>query len=352
MKYYLAIMLLLFFNRLAYPQSNKPFHAFYWPSAVVVDSKGNLFVTGKNNKIIKITPDGNVADFAGNPNGYSGHVDGQGKDVRFEEAAGITIDAADNLYLADYNLIRKITPVGMVSTFSGNGRSEQKDGPSSVASFKHLKNIAIDNHQNLYATDENFDKANKKSYHIIRKITPKGEATTLRNRDGSVLQINYAGGITCDAEGNILVCDQGSRCIKKITSDGIISSVAGKCDLQKWNPVFKEGNVSSATLVEPAGITINRNGEIFFSDLRMHRVIKISNSKVITIAGNSEIDLSHSNIGGFAEEGYADGKAKLALFDGPQGIAFDKEGNLYIADSNNSCIRKLSPNGMITTFSK
>ena len=74
-----------------------------------------------------------------------------------------------------------------------------------------------------------------------------------------------------------------------------------------------------------------------------------TNSKVINIAGNGEIEKGRYD---YAGEGYADGKAKLALFDGPQGLAFDKEGNLYIVDTNNSCIRKLSPNGMVTTFCK
>ena len=322
-------------------QTKKVFHAFYWPTGIAVDSKGNLFVSGRNNKIIKITPDGIVGDFAG-----------EGATARFDDTKGIAIDVSDNIYVADYTRIRKITPDGTVTTFAGNDKSLQKDGTGSAASFREPQNIAIDNSQNLYVTDEGFDVAKKKSFHVIRKITPKAEVTTLKNVEGTIIQINYAGGIACDDKGNIIVCDQDSRCIKKISPDGFISTVAGKCDLQKWNPVFKEGSVNSATLVEPMGIVLNKNGEIFFSDLRMHRIIKIANSRVMTIAGNSEIDLSHSNIGGYAEEGYADGKAKLALFDGPQGLAFDKEDNLYIVDTNNSCIRKLSPNGMVTTFCK
>ncbi len=188
--------------------------------------------------------------------------------------------------------------------------------------------------------------------HTIRRISKEGVVTTLKNTDGSPIKIGFAGGITCDSDGNVIVCDQRSRCIKKINTIGTVSTIAGRCDFQKWNPTYKEGNVSSALLVEPSAIVINRKGEIIFSDLRMHRIIKIANSKVTTIAGNGEIDLSHSNIGGYAEEGYADGNAKSALFNGPMGIVFDKQGNLYIVDSKNKCIRKLSNGGVVSTFCK
>ena len=87
-------------------------------------------------------------------------------------------------------------------------------------------------------------------------------------------------------------------------------------------------------------------------DQRLHRVIKIASGRVSTLAGNNIIDPCAQNIGGRAQEGYQDGKALTALFNFPKGIAYDSKGNLFIADMNNHCIRKLSPDGMVSTFAK
>ena len=131
----------------------------------------------------------------------------------------------------------------------------------------------------------------------------------------------------------------------------MITTVTGRCDATKITAIFKEGDIHTAQIVCPTGIAINKNGELFFSDVRLHRIIRIANNKVTTIAGNSVI--THGNIAGGADPGYADGKAKEALFYSPAGIAFDKDGNLYIVDGSsrpNSYIRKLSPAGIASTF--
>src|SRR4051812_25348913 len=98
----------------------KAANAFYFASEIVADSKGNLFVVGKGNRIIKITPDGNTWHFAGHPKGYSQEKDGNGANAMFTETRGITIDEDDNLFITDYNTIRKVTPAGTVSRYCGN----------------------------------------------------------------------------------------------------------------------------------------------------------------------------------------------------------------------------------------
>ena len=154
-----------------YAQLPKLNNAFYYSSGIVVDSKGNAFVTGGNHRIIKITPEGKAELFAG--------------EAGFSNPSGIAIDSSDNLYVADNTRIRKISPDGTVTTFAGNDKSLQKDGTGTAASFREPQNIAIDNSQNLYVTDEGFDVAKKKSFHVIRKITPKAEVTTLKNVGGN-----------------------------------------------------------------------------------------------------------------------------------------------------------------------
>ena len=97
---------------------------------------------------------------------------------------------------------------------------------------------------------------------------------------------------------------------------------------------------------------MNKNGDILFSDGRLHRIIKIANGRVSTLAGNNIIDPCAQNIAGRAQESNRDGRALTALFNFPKGLAYDSKGNLFIADMNNHSIRKLSPDGMVTTFTK
>lgn len=136
--------------------------------------------------------------------------------------------------------------------------------------------------------------------------------------------------------------------------DGIITTVAGQCDKTIYHSVYKEGNINTAVLTTPSGIAIAKNGDIYISDERLYRIIKIADKKVTTVAGCGKISFT-GNIAGAAEPGEKDGKALQALFQTPTGIAFDKAGNLFIVDGssrNNSYIRKLSTDGMVTTFCK
>jgi hypothetical protein len=104
--------------------------------------------------------------------------------------------------------------------------------------------------------------------------------------------------------------------------------------------------------MEPLNVILGVSGAIYMSDQRLNRIISIANGKVTTVAGNNKIDMEHSNIGGYSDPGFLDGPAKTALFNSPEGIALDRAGNLFIADTMNQCIRKLSAAGVVTTFSK
>ena len=340
-----------------FSQTTKLNNAFNFSQGIVVDSKGNAFVTGKNNRIIKINEEGKAELFAG---GGRNNKDGKGKDAGFSNTEGIAIDSFDNLYIADGTGIRKITPDAAVTTIAGINNAEVKDGNRETASFLHLGNIAIDNKGNIYVTDYAPGKdwvpgriANSGVY-LIRKITAQGFVTTLKDGNNSELLLRYPRGLACDKEGNLYVCASSSHCIKKINPAGIITTVAGQCDKTIYHSVYKEGDINTAVLTTPSGIAIAKNGDIYISDERLFRIIKIANNKVSTVAGNGKISFT-GNIAGAAEPGETDGKAKQALFHTPTGIAFDREGNLYIVDGssrNNSYIRKLSPDGIVTTFCK
>jgi streptogramin lyase len=340
-------------------QTGKLNNAFYFSSGIAVDSKGNVFVAGKNNKIIKITPDGKASHFAGSKNGFTGTEDGiNGKFS--STSGGIAIDANDNLYITDKTRVRKISPEGVISTIAGLLTAASQDGDKSRATFLQLENIAVDNNGNIYVTDYAPGKdwkpgqVRNNSYYFIRKITAEGIVTTLQNGTTGPLILQYPKGLVCDANGNLYVTVSSSHCIKKITPAGIITTIAGQCDKTILNSVYKEGSAATAILTTPSGIAIAPNGDIYFSDERLHRIIKIANNKVTTVAGAGKINFA-GNPAGSAEPGERDGKALQAMFESPAGIAFDKAGNLHIVDRssrNNSYIRKLSTNGTVSTFCK
>jgi hypothetical protein len=300
--------------------------------------------------VIKITPQGKAELFAG---GGRNGKDGKANQAGFTDAEGIAIDAEDNLYVADGPCIRKITPDASVTTIAGTRNvAGIRDGNWQIAAFWNTENIAIDNKGTIYVSDYAQASASTGEY-CIRKISADGIVTTIKDGANNLV-IRYPRGMVCDSLGNLYINCNASHCIRKITMSGIITTVAGQCDKTVLNSVYKEGPVATAVLTAPSGIALAKNGDIYITDSRLHRIIKIANNKVATVAGMGKINFS-SNPAGGAEPGYADGKAVAARFDAPNGIAFDRNGNLFIIDrssANNSYIRKLSPDGIVTTFCK
>jgi hypothetical protein len=178
-------------------QTIKLNNAFNASFGIVANSKGYLFVTGKNNKIISITPQGKAELFAG---GGRNSKDGKANQAGFNDTEGIAIDAADNLYIADGSCIRKITPDAAVTTIAGTRNAGIRDGNLQTAAFWNTENIAIDSKGTIYVTDYAQAGANTGEY-CIRKISADGFVTTIK--DGSInFVIRYPRGMVCDSLGN------------------------------------------------------------------------------------------------------------------------------------------------------
>ena len=343
------------------------------PESVVVDSKDNVYVTLKYG-IIKITPDGTIYNLTKIP-GTIGEFD--------RHWNNLIIDSKDNLYANDGNIIYRFT-VNSNNKASGKIFAGQQysykllDGPLATAAFNTINLMAIDRSDNIYVTDsydkikaeigKNFitdpyffaDPAKKyvkyqaRNYSVLRKISARGVVTTIKTPDGKFVLPISVNKMTTDGDGNLIYSNNGfGRFVGKIDlASGTITSIAGQPYKREWCPVYTQGSTQTAELVEPSELLVGKSGEIFMADGRLHRIIKIANGKVSTLAGNSVIDPCSQNIGGRAQEGNKDGKALTALFNFPKGMAFDSKGNLYIADSLNHSIRKLSPDGVVTTFAK
>ena len=342
------------------------------PQHIVVDSHDNVFVTLKYG-MLKIAPDGTVTDLSKQGPAL------RGMDQRWQD---LIIDSKDNLYAHNGNVIYKITVSAdgkaTISKFAGQLYSYKlEDGPIATAGFNAIGLMTIDRNDNIYLTDsydkikadigDNYvtdsyyknDPAKKYKkysarYSVIRKIGRDGSVTTLKTPDGKYVLPNDVSGITTDERGDIVYAAGGfARFIGKIElATGSFTSLAGQPYKREWCPVYTPGAASLAEFVDPETVITSKKGEILFTDQRLHRVIKVANGKVSTVAGNNIIDPCSQNIGGRAQEGNKDGKALTALFDMPKGIAYDSKGNLFIADMNNHSVRKLSPEGMVTTFAK
>ncbi len=253
---------------------------FYQPTGVALDASGNVYVAdAENHRIRKITPAGTVSTLAGN--GTSGFVNGTGTAAQFASPRGVALDASGNVYVADgvNHCIRKITPTGEVTTLAGSGAYGFADGDGAAAQFYFPKGLAVDASGTVYVADD--------INHRIRKITPTGTVSTLAGStsgsadgDGVAAQFHNPRGVAVDASGNVYVADAGNHRIRKITPTGTVSTLAGS------TVGFGEGIGSNARFSSPAGLAVDALGNVYVADDENERVRKItSDGTVSTLAG-------------------------------------------------------------------
>jgi sugar lactone lactonase YvrE len=317
---------------------------FCGPEGIAVDKAGNLYVTS-GQTVRKLTPDGAVTTLAGTSM-LAGYADGAGPAAQFLSLSGIAAARDGNLYVADggNHSIRKITATGLVTTLAGNFRVDNppgsKDGIGTAALFNNPKGIATDRNGNLYVTDT----ANNN----IRRITLAGLVTTIAGTaghtgsadgTGAAARFNQPTGIAVDKAGNLYVTDTGNQTIRKITPDGKVSTLAGTALVAG----SADGTGPAAVFNGPTGIAVDRAGNLYVTDTFNNTIRKITAAGVVTtLAGNER----H-----FGAAGSSDGIGTAALFNAPRGIAIDRAGLVYVADTGNHTIRMITI-GQIHAFGK
>ena len=236
-----------------------------------------------------------------------------------------------NVYVADTgnNTIRKITPNGVVSTLAGlAGHPGSKDGIGANARFRNPWGVAVDGAGNVFVADMSND--------TIRKITPAGMVSTLAGQAGmsgsldgvgTSAQFNNPFAIAVDSADNIYVSDSANDTMRKITPSGVVSTLAGLPGYAGST----DGNGNDARFWNPQGLAVDDRGNIYVADTGNNTVRKITPMGVVTtlagLAGTS---------------GTTDGIGKEARFNSPGGVAVDRTGNVYVADTNNHAVRKIA----------
>jgi sugar lactone lactonase YvrE len=315
---------------------------FNFPVGMSIDSVGNVYVGDRtNNRIRKIGTAvaqlplnrGVVTTFAGQST--LGNTDGTGTNARFREPYAVAVDSVGNFYIADYSnhRIRKITPAGVVSTLAGSGTGQFANGTGTNASFWNPSGIAVYSSGTVYVADL-FN-------HRIRKITPLGVVSTLAgtgsrgsvNATGTNASFDFPYGVAVDSQGNVYVADQSNQRIRKITAAGVVTTLTGS-----GIPQFSDGSGTNAGMFNPSGLAVDSSGTIYLADQSNHAIRKITPAGVV------------STLAGTNTEGSADGIGSSARFNLPIGVAVDSDGNVYVADTYNHRIRKITPTGLVTTL--
>lgn len=254
---------------------------------------------------------------------------------------GIALDSTGSLYFSDYNnhRVRKISTDGKISTIAGAGAGYRGDnGPAVSAQLNCPREVAVDASGSVYITDA--------ANHRVRVITPDGKINTVAGTgtagssgDGGPAaraQLNYPLGVAVDSTGALYISDHGNHRVRKITADGKISTVAGT-----GVAGFKgdDGPAASAQLSGPYALAVSDADVLYITDGNNHRVRKVAaDGTISTVAGKGTA--------GFSGDG---GPATSAQLNLPLGVVVDSAGTLYISDYNNHRVRKVTPDGEITT---
>jgi sugar lactone lactonase YvrE len=305
---------------------------FGGPAGLAVDSRGNVFVADVTKSTIrKITSAGLVTTVAGFP-GAAGSTDGSISDARFSAPNSVVADGQGNLYVADTEnqTIRRINRAGIVSTVAGlAGATGSADGRGSDSRFCFPKGLAIDTAGNLYVTCQGSS--------TIRKITSQGDVSTLAGLSGNPGSVDGTktsarflcpNGIVVDLQNNLYVADQNNSTIRKITRDGIVTTLAGLAGITGSS----DGIGSAARFNYPAGVAVDKAGNVYVADTGNSAIRKITAAGLVT---------TFAGLAGHV--GAIEGPAPNARFNNPLGVAVDQAGNLYVADTGNSTVRKYAP---------
>jgi len=292
------------------------------PQGLALDARGTLFVADTGNSVIRrLDPGGPLVPFAG-AMAAAGAGDAQGAKARFDHPGKIVVDpATGDALVADSGngLVRRITADGRVRTLEPGG---------ALTGLQGLTALALDSAGDLYAVQPRWGK--------VLRIPPHGPATAAATWDeqGGPGAAPPAQDLVVDAQGSIFLTDPCGSAVRRILKDGTVTVFAGR----PGEAGIDDGSAERARFLDPTGLALDLEENLIVTDQCAHTVRRISRlGRVTTLAGTP------------GEAGSRDGDGAHAQFNGPQGVAVDAQGNIFVADTGNFTIRRISPDGQVTT---
>jgi len=261
---------------------------FNAPIGLAFDKNGNIYIAEDGTKgIRKITPKGEVSLLAGSNNKERGLTDGKGTKARFTTPLDVVVHPqTGDIYVVDANRIRKITPQGEVSTFAGAGNNEPgtTDGTPSATRFNYLAGIDIDAAGNIYVADRGNNRIRKYTASTGQFTTLAGSTAGYTDGTGTDAQFKLPSQLAVDDAGNVYVTDRGNNRIRKIAPNGKVTTLAGNGTASS-----ADGGGTNASFTDPFGITI-KDGNLYVSEYNGRRIRKIDvKGMVTTLAGDGGI---------------------------------------------------------------
>jgi sugar lactone lactonase YvrE len=313
------------------------------PCAVAVGPEGDLFIADySNHRIRKVARDGTISTLAGTGEAGFGGDGGPAIQAKLHGPYGVKTDKHGNVYVADQqnNRVRKITKDGVITTVAGNGKRAfaGDGGPATEASLIGPDDMLVDDAGNLIIADS--------GNHRIRKVTADGIISTVAGtgKPSDKSESTYSGdggpavkarlhlpaALALDSAGNLYVGDFLNHVVRKIATDGTITTLAGVGK----RGFDDDGRPATKTRInEPGGVAVDRDGCLIFADGVNYRVRRVDPDGIVhTIAG--------TGVRGYGGDGGPAVKAQLSVLDA---VVLDPQGNIYVADHTNNRIRKLMP---------
>lgn len=262
--------------------------------------------------------------------------------ARLNSPTGVIFDGAGNVFIADYgnSVVRKVNTVGIITTVAGTGTAGiNADTMATAAQLNHPAGVAVDATGNLFIADF--------GNHVVRKVTPDGIIRTYAgtgaagytgdNSAATLAQLNNPGGIALDAAGNLYIAETGNHIIRKVSTTGIITTVAG---LGVAGSSGNGGPAIAAKLNAPSGVAVDALGNVYIADLLNNVVRKVNTSGII------------SNFAGTGAQGFSgdNGPASMAALNRPSSLSVVGLNTVYITDQGNSRVRVVDSLGTIRTF--
>jgi sugar lactone lactonase YvrE len=318
------------------------------PTSVAVDTQGNVFFTAvEMNQVFKVSPGGTLTLVAGNGAYGVGGDGGAATSAGLAQPRGVAVDSSGNLFIADTNnnRIRRVAAsTGIISTLAGSGSFgfSGDGGAATSASLESPTGVAVDGSGNLFIADEGNSRIRRVASATGIITTVAGDGTAGFSGDGGPATnaaLNNPWGVAVDSSGDLFIADSFNNRVRLVAAaTGVITTVAGDGTVGFSGD---SGPATSASLAEPWGVAVDSSGNLFIADKNNGRIrlVTAATAVITTVAGNGAAGLSGDG-----------GAATSASLNGPNAVAVDSSGDLFIADAFNNRVRFVAAaTGIITT---